>query len=120
MKFKSLFLTLIIMFLARHFVAQTDSSIVNKKRVLIVGTSIAVSCAASYYYLQNTWWDEERNSFHFDHGADLTYALNVDKLGHFMGGMQAADIFHLQWCGLALIKSNMVRGGIWGGLTASY
>ena len=118
MKFKSLFLTLIIMFLARHFIAQTDSSIVNKKRVLIVGTSIAVSCAASYYYLQNTWWDEERNSFHFDHGADLTYALNVDKLGHFMGGMQAADIFSssMEWTGINKKKAIWYGGAFGAGL----
>ena len=53
-------------------------------------------------YVQNSWWSEKQEPFHFDDGADLTYALNVDKVGHFMGGLGAADVFSssMKWAGM--------------------
>ena len=65
----------------------------NNKRFFIAGSSIALALAGSYWYIENSWWSDKQIPFHFDDGSDLIYALNVDKLGHFMGGLQAADIF---------------------------
>jgi len=113
MKFKSLFLLVFIILSSQNVFPQNDSARVNKKRVFIIGSSLAVTLGASYWYLQNSWWVEKQTSFHFDNGADLTYALNVDKLGHFMGGLQSADVFSssMQWAGMNEKKA------IWYGAT---
>ncbi len=63
-------------------------------------TTVSLSTlAASYVYLQTTWWSDRQKSFHFDKGQDLKYALNIDKLGHFYGGAIATDMFYggLRW-----------------------
>ena len=107
MKFKSLFLIVIFIFSGRNIFSQNDSLKVNKKRVVIVGSSLAIALGGSYWYIQNSWWSEKQIPFHFDDGADLTYALNIDKLGHFMGGLQSSDIFSssMQWAGVSKKKS---------------
>ena len=102
MKFKSLFLLVIFFVSSQNIFGQSDSLKVNKKRVFIVGSSLAVALGGSYLYVQNSWWSEKQEPFHFDDGADLTYALNVDKVGHFMGGLGAADVFSssMKWAGM--------------------
>ena len=107
MKFKSLFLIGILILLCQDVFSQNDSLKVSKKRVFIVGSSFTVALGASYLYIQDSWWAEQQIGFHFDNGADLTYALNVDKLGHFMGGLQSADIFSssMRWAGMNHKKS---------------
>ena len=102
MKFKSLFLILTATILFQSALAKRDSIQVNKNRVLIVSSSLAAAVGGSYLYIQNSWWSERQVSFHFDQGPDLTYALNVDKLGHFMGGLESADIFtsSMKWAGM--------------------
>jgi len=56
----------------------------------------------SYLYIENSWWSEKQTAFHFDNGSDKVYALNVDKAGHFMGGLQAAEVFSesMRWAGM--------------------
>ena len=93
MNFKSLFLIGFLILFCINILAQNDSLKVNKKRVAIVSSSLCAALGGSYYYIQNSWWADKQTSFHFDDGADLTYALIVDKVGHFMGGLEAADIF---------------------------
>ena len=102
MKFKSLFLLVIFFVLSQNIFGQSDSLKVNKKRIFIVGSSLAGALGGSYLYVQNSWWSEKQEPFHFDDGADLTYALNVDKVGHFMGGLEAADVFSssMKWAGM--------------------
>ena len=102
MKFKSLFLLVIFFVSSQNIFGQSDSLKVNKKRVFIVGSSLAGALGGSYLYVQNSWWSEKQEPFHFDDGADLTYALNVDKVGHFMGGLEAADVFSssMKWAGM--------------------
>ncbi|MAW21373.1 MAG: hypothetical protein CMD16_03140 [Flavobacteriales bacterium] len=102
MKFKSLFLVGLYLLFFNNLLAQTDTKKINKKRVLIVSSSLGVALGGSYWYVKNAWWAEKQTDFHFDDGADLTYALNVDKIGHFMGGLQAADLFSssMRWTGM--------------------
>ena len=102
MKFKSLFLVVLSALFCQEILAQIDTIKVNKKRVLIVSSSLGAALGGSYWYIQNSWWSDKQTSFHFDKGADLTYALNVDKVGHFMGGLEAADIFSssMRWAGM--------------------
>lgn len=75
---------------------------INKGRLLIVSSSIGVALYGSYYYIENAWWSDKQINFHFDNGADFTYALNVDKMGHFMGGLGAANVFSssMKWAGM--------------------
>ena len=115
MKFKSLFLIVIFIFSGRKVFSQNDSLKVNKKRVVVVGSSLVTALAGSYWYIQNSWWSEKQIPFHFDDGADLTYALNIDKLGHFMGGLQSSDIFSssMQWAGVSKKKS-LLYGAVFG------
>ena len=87
MKFKSLS----ILFFSTLFVFSTNASILdsvktNKKRVAIVSGSLGLYFAASYLYVQNAWWDDISEEFHYDPGNDLVYALNVDKAAHFFVG----------------------------------
>ena len=93
MKIRSLFVFFMLFVLSQNIFAQNDSLKVNKKRLYIAGGGLFAVVGASYWYVQKSWWSEQQRSFHFDDGADLTYALNVDKAGHFMGGIQSADIF---------------------------
>ncbi len=39
---------------------------------------------AVHIYKRNTWWKDDRTSFHFQN--DWPYALWFDKIGHFFGG----------------------------------
>ncbi len=102
MKFKSLFLVVLSALFCQEILAQIDTIKVNKKRVLIAGSSLGAALGGSYWYIQNSWWSEKQTEFHFDNGVDLTYALNVDKVGHFMGGLEAADVFSssMKWAGM--------------------
>ena len=102
MKFKSLFLACWFIVFFQNIFAQNDTLKLNKKRVFIVSSSLAGALGGSYWYVQHSWWSDKQISFHFDDGADLTYALNVDKAGHFMGGLVTADIFSssMKWAGM--------------------
>jgi len=106
MKIKSLLL-FVGVFVFDNISAQSDTLKLNKSRVLIAGTTTATAIGLSYWYVQNSWWSDKKVSFHFDNGADLKYALNVDKAGHFMGGLQAADFFSssMRWSGMEHKKS---------------
>ena len=72
--------------------------------VLVSGVSVL---GGSYIYVQNSWWSDQSTSFHFDDGTDLRYARNIDKGGHFFGGILVADLFHsnLKWVGINENKS---------------
>ena len=102
MKIKILFLFVILILWFHPTFGQNDSLKIDKKRALIAGSSLALVLGGSYLYIQNSWWSDKQIPFHFDDGSDLTYALNVDKAGHFMGGLQAADIFtsSMRWAGM--------------------
>jgi len=102
MNFKSLFSCVLLVLFSATIYAKSDSTKIKKGRVLIVSSSLGAALGGSYYYIQNSWWSEKQTTFSFDDGADLTYALNVDKAGHFMGGIFAADLFSgsFRWAGM--------------------
>ena len=102
MKFKSLFLVVLCLLFFNNLLAQKETMSINKKRLLIVSSSLGLALGGSYWYVKNAWWADKQISFHFDDGADLTYALNVDKIGHLIGGIQVADIFSssMRWTGM--------------------
>ena len=117
MKIKSLFF--FFLFLLNVFFTNAKQSFGNdsikKGRIILVSSSLAVALGGSYLYIENSWWNEKQQGFHFDDGSDKVYALNVDKTGHFMGGLQAADVFSgsMRWAGMSK-KQALWYGGIFG------
>ena len=80
-----------------------DARRVNGWRLGLVCGAAASTVGATYLYLKQTWWKEKTTSFHFDNGADLKYALNLDKFAHFYCGLIVADLFYgsLRWANLS-------------------
>ncbi len=107
MNFKRLFCLSFLVLLNCSINAKPDSTKVKMGKVLVVSSSLAAVLGGSYLYVKNSWWSDKQIPFHFDDGADLTYALNVDKVGHFMGGLEAADFFSssMKWAGMNERKS---------------
>ena len=106
MNFKNLLCIIIFLSTATKINAEgltiNSADSINNGRVLIISSSLGVALYGAYYYIENAWWSDKQTNFHFDNGADFTYALNVDKAGHFMGGMEAADVFasSMRWAGM--------------------
>lgn len=63
--------------------SMVDTSGISVGRLAIVGGALLGTMVAIHIAQQNSWWKDNRTSFHFE--EDFTYALNVDKLGHFYG-----------------------------------
>ena len=108
MKIKSLLIFLLFIYINLSCQSKTlDSNLVNKNRVVLVSSSLAAYFGASFYYVQNTWWSDVSNDFHFDPGNDLVYALNVDKAAHFFGGVYSSDLFSssYRWAGVDYTRS---------------
>ena len=107
MNFKRLFTLSLLVLFAFSIKAKPDSTKIKKGRVLLVSSSLSTVLGGSYLYVENSWWSDKQIPFHFDDGADLTYALNLDKVGHFMGGLVAADFFSssIKWAGMNERKS---------------
>ena len=107
MNFKRLFSLSLLVLFACSIKAKSDSTKIKKGRVIAVSSSLVAVLGGSYLYVKNAWWSDKQIPFHFDDGADLTYALNVDKAGHFIGGLHASNIFSgsLLWAGMNEKKS---------------
>ena len=70
------------------------------------GSSLAI-LGSSYFLVRNSWWSNQSQSFHFDKGNDMVYAKNLDKAGHFMGGMVISKMLldGFLWAGIEKKKS---------------
>lgn len=91
----------------RFCLGQQDSSQINYSRLAITTSGAAAVLGGSYLYIKNAWWSDQSSSFHFDDGSDLRYARNIDKGGHFFGGLLVADLYQssLKWSGVSEKKS---------------
>lgn len=96
-----------LIFVSRLLCIADDSTKVSYLKLSVVGSTAAVASGASYFVMKNAWWSENSTDFHFDTGADLKYAKNVDKAAHFYGGYIAQDLYYrsLTWSGLSKKKS---------------
>ena len=94
--------------------AQSDTSKVNPYKLALVLGSGASVLGGSYIYVQNSWWSDQSTEFHFDDGSDLRYAKNIDKGGHFFGGVLVSDFFHsnLKWAGVPEKKAYWYGAGM--------
>ena len=102
MKIKFLFLSFFLIGLSSEAKQTLKNDSIKKGRIVIVSSSLGLVLGGSYLYIENSWWSEKQTAFHFDNGSDKVYALNVDKAGHFMGGLQAAEVFSesMRWAGM--------------------
>ena len=75
----------------------SDSIGINAARLTIVGGTVAASVTALHLYQQHAWWKDHRSRFHVQ--EDLTYAGNIDKLGHLYGASFLTFAFSksLEW-----------------------
>ena len=117
MKIKALFFAtfLLLRVISTHAHNPLFTDSIHKGRVVLVSSSLALALGGSYYYVQNAWWNQKQVAFHFDDGSDKVYALNVDKAGHFLGGLQTADMFasSMLWAGMNEKKA-LWYGGFFG------
>ena len=102
MKMKFLFLSFFLIGFFSEAKQTLKNDSIKKGRIVVVSSSLILALGGSYLYIENSWWSEKQTAFHFDNGSDKVYALNVDKAGHFMGGLQAADLFSesMRWAGM--------------------
>ena len=56
------------------------------------------------------WWDDEHSHFHLEN--DFDYALNLDKFGHFAGGVVLGESFYegYRWAGASEFNSYLFAG----------
>lgn len=77
---------------------QTDSTAIDKKKLIIASTSVGAGYAASMVVLGNAWYsDAPKTSFHFFN--DAPEWKQMDKAGHFFSA------FHISDNGSALLGS---------------
>jgi hypothetical protein len=65
----------------------------RKYAPIVVGGSAAVIGVSTYVLMKHLWWGDKPTNFHFDFNRDYKYANNLDKFGHFMGGVWGADFY---------------------------
>ena len=83
----------------------------NLKSTLLITGSSVVLFGGSGYFLKNVWWADQASAFHFDDGADLRYALNLDKEAHALGGAFVADMYTRAFVGTGMpIKKAALYG----------
>ena len=82
-------------------------------RLALVGGAAVSTLGGTYIFLQNAWWKDQATDFHFDQGRDLKYAVNLDKMGHFLGGVFASDMFFhtLRWANVPEEKAHWYGAG---------
>ena len=96
-----------------------DSTGVNGTRLAIVGGTVAAGVTAVHLYQSNAWWKTKRAPFHVK--EDLTYALNIDKLGHFYGANVLTFMLSrgLQWANVPE-RPSLVWGAVGSSLFQTY
>jgi hypothetical protein len=69
-------------------------------RIAVVGGFIAGAGYAVNEMMTNAWWSDRRGPFHYQEA--LTYARNLDKLGHVYAGYLNSFIFYrlTNWTGI--------------------
>jgi hypothetical protein len=86
---------------------------INRKRNRIMAATSLLVLGSTYFYLENKWWSGGGTNFHFDDGRDWRYASNLDKVGHFYGGVVTADLYYsgFRWAGMPTRKAELYALG---------
>ena len=112
MKFKTLFFVTAL-FCCLIMLPQTDTS---KKRIYLVGGCLAGGTLGTYMLYKIRGGQTNRFLFTLMKGR-YGMAKNVDKAGHFLGGLMSADIFtsSMIWSGMKRKKA-LWYGGFGSGM----
>jgi len=78
---------------------------ISKKKTIFLAGGLGLGLVSGYYYANKIWWESNTSDFHFDQGSDLTYALNLDKMGHFLGGVIVSDVLSNSFSSIGLKES---------------
>jgi hypothetical protein len=94
-------------------VAAADTSNVDYLRLGLIGTGGVATIVGAHIYQRDAWWQGPRGAFRFQN--DWQYALNIDKIGHGMGGYFEAKLFKslALWIGLDS-RSSTFYGSVFG------
>lgn len=82
-----------------NFTPSDNKSKINLTKFGIVsGASLSI-LGGIYYRMKTAWWSDGHIKFHFAY--EYEYAKNVDKVGHFYGGILFTECFGsgLKWAG---------------------
>ncbi|WP_052739146.1 DUF2279 domain-containing protein [Pontibacter korlensis] len=93
--------------------APVDTSSVNKKRLLVLGSTFTAGYATMLVTLNKAWYTDERTNFHWFN--DNHEWKQMDKAGHFWSAFHQsrAGIDMLRWAGLPEKKA-VLYGGLTG------
>jgi hypothetical protein len=82
--------------------AQQDSLRLRRGKAIAIGGTTLSVVGGLWWYLENTWWAEDARGFRVDFNRDLRYANNLDKMGHYVGGIMTADLYYdaFRWMGM--------------------
>lgn len=102
------FLLLVLLTLSIPCVAQRDSTVINKKKLIVASTTVGVGYATSMVMLANVWYDGPKQSFHFF--DDSPEWNQMDKGGHFFSAFHITDnaSMILRSCNVPRKKSDII------------
>jgi hypothetical protein len=90
-----------------------DAKTLKRQKIVpyAVGVTSAVCFTSVYLYMQQVWWKDNVQKFHFDWSRDYRYANNLDKMGHLMGGLLVSDAYYDACKGLKMTDKQAVWWG---------
>jgi hypothetical protein len=96
-----------------------DTTHINWTHTAIMAGALGITITGIHLYQMNAWWKDQRGPFHVV--QDNTYALNVDKAGHFLGGAFSAFVGQksLEWSGVSRNPS-VIWGSVLGAMFELY
>lgn len=99
---------------SRMSFSATDSTRIHPYRLAAMSAVTAGYIGGIYVKLKNTWWSDQTRPFHAV--TDFDYARNIDKMGHFYGGIVHADLIAtgLRWSGVRPGPSLLYGAGLSG------
>jgi uncharacterized protein YfiM (DUF2279 family) len=100
---------LVLLYIGITCTAQSDTSTVNRKKLIIVAATTGVAYATTMALLAKTWYSEfDKEPFHWFN--DNKEWMQVDKAGHFYSAYYLADMgsWALQSCNVPPRKSDLI------------
>jgi hypothetical protein len=89
-----------------------DTAVFNKKKFLLVASIVPITTGGVFIYFQNAWWKDQKTNFNWDMKYDFSYALSLDKMGHYWSSEISADFLKelFLWTGLKQRQSLLWSG----------
>ncbi len=112
MKMKRLLVIVFFLMFFQLVFAQKQTNHFKKQKFTNSIIGISTGLYLTYNYVDDIWWGDQKTEFTFDSGRDAVYALNVDKCGHFMGGLIFSDVIYSSMynSGIDMLSSKWIGG----------